>query len=78
MVNLAAAIKNITQLMLFKTTHFAISHKKKIVFALTLIVLIYIAKKKLTLAHVLKFAETFSKVLELIPLPEAPKLRTTA
>jgi len=69
MVNLTAAIKNMAQIMLFKGTQFAENHKKKLIFALVLVVLIYIAKKKLTLSHVIKFAETFSKVLELIPLP---------
>ena len=69
MVNIAIALRNMSQLMLFKSIKLAKNHKKKIIFALILLVLGYIAKKKLTLGHLVKFAELFSKVVELLPLP---------
>jgi len=67
--NAPSALKNIAQLMLFKGIGFSRTHKKKIIFALVFLVLAYIAKKKLTLAHVISLVGTFSKIVELIPLP---------
>lgn len=48
MVNLSAAIRNMAQIMLFKGTQLAKNHKKKLIFGLVLVALVYIAKKKLT------------------------------
>jgi len=77
MVNYATSARNIAQLMLFKGTRFAKNHRKKIIFALALLVLSY-GVKKITIGHMIKFAETYAKVMRLIALPQAPKLRLIA
>ena len=54
MVNILASSRNLAQLMLFKTKKVTKNHKKKIIFALALVVIAYGAKK-LTIGHFIRF-----------------------
>lgn len=53
MANIGVSLRNISQLLLFQTTSFAKNHKKKLILAIVLVGLGYIAKKKLTMGHIL-------------------------
>lgn len=53
-------------------------HKKKLIFAFVFLIVAYIAKKKLTIAHVLAFVSGITKLIQALPLPEDPKLRRIA
>lgn len=75
---MAISLSNLTQLLLFKLKSTASNHKKKLILLLVLILLGYIAKKKLTVAHVLSCVELLTKFVQALPLPSAPKMRTLA
>ena len=63
------SLTNLTQILVWKVKHTAGKHKKKLIFALVLLLGGYIAKKKLTLTHVLGFVEGVTKLVQALPLP---------
>jgi hypothetical protein len=69
MAQVADSLRNIAQLLLFKTAEFGRNHRKKLIFAVVLLGVGYLAKKKLTIEHAIAFAQTLSKVFEMLPLP---------
>ena len=44
-------------------------HRKKLIFGLVLLIVGYIAKRKLTFNHVLSFVEGVTKLVQALPLP---------
>ena len=72
------SLSNLSQILIFKIKMTASKHKKKLIFAVVLLVVGYIAKKKLTFSHILTFVTAITKLVQSLPLPEAPKLRNTA
>lgn len=72
------SLSNLAQLLLFKIKTTASRHKKKLILLLVLLLAGYIAKKKLTIAHILTFIQLLTKAVQALPLPEAPKLRNIA
>lgn len=72
------SLSNLSQLLLFKVKSIARTHRKKLIVLLVLVVAGYIAKKKLTMSHIISCVEVISKLIQALPLPEAPKLRTIA
>lgn len=72
------SLSNLTQLLLFKAKSIAKTHKKKLIVLLVVVVAGYIAKKKLTMSHVISCIEVITKLVQALPLPEAPKLRNIA
>jgi hypothetical protein len=69
MVNIGVSLRNISQLLLSQATSFAKNHKKKLILAIVLVCLGYLAKKKLTMSHILTAFETLTKIIDLLPLP---------
>lgn len=63
------SLSNLTQVLVWKIKRIAGEHKKKLILALVLLIGGYIAKKKLTLAHILSFVEALTKVVQALPLP---------
>ena len=53
-------------------------HKKKLILAIVLVLAGYVAKKKMTLGHILSFVDFLTRTIQALPLPDAPKLRTLA
>jgi len=53
----------------------AISHKKKLIFLVAVLLAGYIAKKKLTMAHLINIFEFMAKAMQYLPLPQDQKLR---
>jgi hypothetical protein len=69
------SLSNLSQILMFKLKMTAGRHKKKLIFAVVLLLGAYIAKKKLTLAHILAFVSGITKLVQALPLPEDPKMR---
>ena len=63
------SLSNLTQVLVWKVKMTAGRHKKKLIFALVILIVGYIAKKKLTLAHMLGFVEALTKIVQALPLP---------
>lgn len=72
------SISNLAQVLVFKVKMTAGKHKKKLIFALVVLLVGYVAKKKLTLGHVLSFVEGVTRLIQALPLPEAPRMRQLA
>lgn len=78
MSKLTATLHDLALLLANKIKHITLSHKKKIVFLLLLLLCGYIAKKKLNMAHLITFVDYACRAAQYIPLPEAPRLRLIA
>ena len=63
------SLNNLGQLLFWKIKNTASQHKKKLIFALVLLIVGYIAKKKLTFGHVLSFVTGLTKLVQALPLP---------
>lgn len=63
------SLTNLTQVLMWKVKMVAGRHRKKLIFGLVLLIVGYIAKKKLTLNHVLSFVEGVTKLVQALPLP---------
>lgn len=63
------SLSNLTQLLVFKLKSTASRHKKKLILLLVIVVVGYVAKKKLTLSHLLSFVELVTKFVQSLPLP---------
>jgi ATP phosphoribosyltransferase len=76
--NMPVSLSNLSQILIFKVKSTASHHKKKLIFAVVMLLLGYIAKKKLTVGHVITFVESLTRIVQALPLPEAPRLRKMA
>lgn len=63
------SLSNLTQILMFKVKHLASKHKKKIIFAIVLFLAAYVAKKKLTVNHVITFVGGITRLVQTLPLP---------
>ena len=61
-----------------KSKGLALRHKKKLLLLLALVMVGYFIRKKMTINHVLLIINAASKVIQYLPLPEAPGLREMA
>ncbi len=75
MNELKELIKKTTQILLTKTKYLVANNKKKVIALVVLIIAGYIIKKKMTMAHFLAIIDAVTKVIQLLPLPDSPKLR---
>jgi hypothetical protein len=78
MSKLTELLKSASCLATQQLKQITIAHKKKLILIAVLILAGYVAKKKLTMAHLLTFIDYATRAAQYIPLPEAPKLRIIA
>ena len=72
------SLSNLSQILIFKVKMVASRHKKKLIFAFVFLLAAYVAKKKLTLSHILTFVCGVTKLIQALPLPSDPKMRRIA
>ena len=72
------SLGNLSQILMFKVKMIAGRHKKKLIFAIVFLLLAYIAKKKLTLGHIISFVSGITRLVQFLPLPSDPKMRKIA
>ena len=70
--NMTISLSNLAQILIFKVKMLTNAHKKKLIFALVLAITAYIAKKKLTVSHIIRFVEIITKIIQALPLPQSP------
>ena len=63
------------QALHLKLKQLTFAHKKKLILLAVLSLAAYVAKKKMTMEHVLSIVDVFSKFIQYLPLPESPNLR---
>jgi len=78
MSKLTEILKNISYIAGLQLKEITRAHKKKLIFLAVLLLCGYVAKKKLTMAHLISFIDYATRAAQYIPLPEAPKLRIIA
>jgi len=72
------SLTNLTQILMWKVKLTAGKHKKKLIFGLVMLIVAYIAKRKMTLEHLLGFVGGVTRLVQSLPLPEAPRMRKIA
>ena len=77
-MNQSSTLKNWISLVLQKAKQIAFSHKKKLILALAILLTAIVARKTLTLDHTLKAFHAVQRIMNMLPLPEDPKLRSQA
>ncbi len=75
MNELKELIKKTTSFLVKGTKRIVLNNKKKFIGLVVLLIAAYIIKKKMTMAHFLAIIDAITKLIQMLPLPDSPKLR---
>ncbi len=75
MNELKELIKKTTSFLVKGTKRIVLNNKKKFIGLVVLLIAGYIIKKKMTMAHFLAIIDAITKLIQMLPLPDSPKLR---
>lgn len=75
MNELKELIRKTTHFLVSKTKYIVANNKKKLIALVVFLIAAYIIKKKMTMSHFLAIIDAITKLIQMLPLPDSPKLR---